>query len=198
MTDDSLSPTERGDSTTSPARQRAAGRPAKQAGQGDQAGRTLEPVQAVLVQPAGQVIRHRRFLSETQAMLFRLALCWARGPALQERRRLAEARLAAIGNADEQARQRRRLAHAVAIAEALGGPPSHVITPTSEAADVDIVGLFFRRSTATSSYERRRRAAHLLDHLRDEVALEPARALWRRIEALVDGEPDHGRGDDAA
>jgi hypothetical protein len=198
--------------------QRGAGPRANNAGQGEMAGRSLiaatEPVQAVLVNPAEQaarpgrpatpVIRHRRFLMETQARLFRLALCWSRGPVLRERQRLAEAQLVAIGDAAEQARQRRRLAHAWAVAEALGGPPSHAITSTPEVADVacggiaDVVGFFFRLSTATAAHERRRRAAHLLDHLQDGEAVEHARALWRHIEALSEGEPGGGRGDDAA
>lgn len=169
------------------------------------AGRTLiaatEPVQAVLVHPVEQTgdpeARRQRLM--TKAALLAIFWEWTPGPSLAERRHQAYALLGRLSDPDEHQRQRRRLAHLLAIAEAVGGPSPEAIraASASEAADGTdpLVSIFFRPTPGPASLVARRREARaLLAALGSGRAYDQALRLYHAIGVLT----DPGRGDDDA
>jgi hypothetical protein len=201
MTDDSLSPTPRGDTiSTSPARQRATEPGAKQAGEGEVAGRTLvashEPVQAVLVArldgPAARL--------QAKRAVFAVFFTWTSGGSLRDRAQRGHALIARL-DPDEAERQQSRLTLLVNIAQAVGGPPPEALRP-SRGAERDgdpLVSIFFRPTPGPASLVARRHAARDSLATLHGRAYEQALRLYHAIGALTDaGARGRGGDDDAA
>jgi hypothetical protein len=169
-------------------RQRATGRHAKEAGQGEAAGRTLvaghEPAQPVLGTRLGGPADR---LAAKQAV-FGVFFTWAPGGTLAERTRRGHALLDRLDRAEAD-RLRPRLAACINIAQAVGGPPPEMARPEPAEAK-DVAAIFFRPASGlVSPLARRRQARAILARLSGRP-YEQALRLYHAVGALTDPQRD--------